>query len=268
MEFRHPEATTGSPAFVEPSCRWSFPMNRMSFLALIPAVLGLAGTATAADLGQRAPIPGAPAIVAPAFTWTGLYAGGQVGYTWGKDVTKEFLTFPYMYIGLQNSFNPTGFVGGLHVGANVQYGSLVAGAEIDADLGRVKGGFVDPPAAPFNPGGRGATELGAHGSIRARLGFAFGHTMIYGAGGFAMGKLQATYYNWPGTGETFKRNLYGYTIGAGVEHALTNNITVRAEYRLTGYELIKNNSQVAFPGFTGTQEPRYHTTRIGVSYKF
>jgi outer membrane immunogenic protein len=240
----------------------------MPILALIPAVIGLAGTASAADLGHRRALPPAPVLMAPAFTWTGLYVGGQLGYMWGKDITKEFLTFPYMFVGLQNRFNPDGIVGGVHAGANLQYGSLVLGAEIDADFGNVKGGFVDPPVAPFNPGGRGNTELGVHGSVRARLGYAMGQTLLYGTAGIAMGELKSTYYNWPGTGETFTRNIYGYTVGAGVEHALTNNITMRAEYRFTGYELLKNNSQIAFPGFTGTQEPRYHTTKVGVSYKF
>jgi len=31
---------------------------------------------------------------------------------------------------------------------------------------------------------------------------------------------------------------------------------------------MQNVSQRAFPGFSGTQEPRYHTGRAGVSYRF
>ena len=204
----------------------------------------------------------------PAFTWTGLYVGGQVGYGWGHDTTKEFLTATMGYIGLKNTFKPDGFVGGLHVGANYQFRSIVFGLETDIEFGRIKGGFVDPPVAPFNPGGRGNTEIGLQGSIRGRIGYAFGQALIYGTGGIAAAELQSTYYNWPGTGEKFKRNAFGYTLGGGLEYAFTNNISARVEYRFTQFDLIQNHSQIAFPGFSGTQEPYYHSTRAGLSYRF
>ena len=66
-------------------------MSRMPILALIPAVLGLAGTASAADLGHRRALPPAPVLMAPAFTWTGLYVGGQLGYMWGKDIILAYV---------------------------------------------------------------------------------------------------------------------------------------------------------------------------------
>ncbi len=44
--------------------------------------MALAGTAFAADLPLRAP---PPVYVAPVFSWTGFYVGGQLGYAWGKD---------------------------------------------------------------------------------------------------------------------------------------------------------------------------------------
>jgi outer membrane immunogenic protein len=240
-------------------------MSWMSRLTLAAAAIGVATAAQAADLSYRKP---APLMTVPAFTWTGFYVGGQIGYTRGKDITKEFFTSPYFFVGLQNRFNPTGMTGGLHAGANLQFGSIVTGVEIDADFGNVKAGFVDPPVAPFNPGGRGQTELGLHGTVRGRLGYAFDRLLVYGTAGIAMGELKSTYSNWPGTTESFTRNITGYVVGAGAEYAVTDSITVRGEYRFTGYELLKNNSLIAFPGFTGTQEPRYHNIRMGLSYKF
>jgi outer membrane immunogenic protein len=241
--------------------RWT---SRLSLAALM---LGSATLAQAADLPARY-AASAPPPALPVFTWTGFYIGGHAGYGSGSDTTKEYLTATFTYVGLQNTFKPNGMFGGLHAGYNYQMGNVVVGLEGDFDFGKIDGGFVDPPAAPFNPGGRGRTEMDRQGSIRARLGYSFGRAMVYGTGGFAMGQLKSTYWNWPGVSENFKKDLNGYTVGAGVEYAITGNISVRAEYRFTQYKLIRNNSLVAFPGFTGTQEPKYHTVRAGVTYRF
>jgi outer membrane immunogenic protein len=223
--------------------------------------------AVAADLPYRKGQP-SPPMAEPAFSWTGFYAGAQGGYAWGNDYTKEYFTATWQYIGLTNYFKPNGAVYGLHAGANYQIGSVVLGAEIDGEGARISGGFTDPPAAPFNPGGYGRTDISAQGSLRARFGFAFDRVLVYATGGLAMAKFQSTYANWGLVTESFDKTVSGYTVGGGVEYALTNNLTIRSEYRYTDYGLIQNHSQIAFPGFSGTQKPRYSTVRAGISYKF
>jgi outer membrane immunogenic protein len=229
------------------------------------ALLGFTASGQAADLQQRPVYKPTPP---PAFTWTGFYVGLQAGYSWGRDTTKEYFTPTMGYIGLKNTFKPDGFLGGAHAGANYQFGSIVFGLEGDVEFGGVKGGFVDPPVAPFNPGGRGNTEINLQGSIRGRLGYAFGPALFYATGGVAAANLKSTYYNWPGVGETFKRTATGYTIGGGLEYAFTPALSARVEYRFTQFDLLQNHSQIAFPGFSGTQEPYYHATRVGLSYRF
>jgi outer membrane immunogenic protein len=241
-------------------------MRRSAYHIIGVLLLGSVAGAQAADLQQRPVFK--PAVPVPAFTWTGLYVGAHGGYAWGRDTTKEYISATMGYVGLQNTFKPDGFFGGLHAGANYQFRSAVFGIEGDVDLGSIKGGFVDPPVAPFNPGGRGNTEIGIQGSMRLRLGYAFGPALAYATGGIAAAELKSTYYNWPGTGETFKRNIYGYTVGGGLEYAFTSALSARVEYRFTQFDLTTNNSQLAFPGFSGTQEPYYHTTRAGLSYRF
>lgn len=245
-------------------------MRRTVLASLAPVMMAIAlpAASQAADLPLRRAHPPAPVLATAAPTWSGVYAGAQAGYVWGHDITREYLTFPWTFVGLQNRFEPKGWVGGVHLGANMQLGSIIVGAEVDGELGRVTGGFVDPPAPPFNPGGRGRTEIDAQGSLRARLGYAFGPVLLYGTGGIAIAQIKSTYWNWPGTSEKFTRMIPGYTYGGGVEFMLTNNITMRAEYRYANFRLHKNNSVVAFPGFTGTQEPFYHTVRVGASYRF
>lgn len=242
-------------------------MVRKYAVAVASVLLASTGIGLAADL-PSSKMPPSLAPLPQTFSWAGFYVGVHGGYVWGKDTTREYLTVPWTFIGLQNSYEPKGGIFGLHAGGNVQFGNIVAGIEADVDFGRIKGGFVDPPAPPFNPGGRGNTVIDTQGSLRARIGYAFDNVLVYATGGLALANHKSTYFNWPGVGESFTRTIKGYTVGGGVEYALTQSISIRGEYRFTEFEKFNNDSQVAFPGFTGTQEPRYHTVRAGLTYRF
>lgn len=87
----------------------------------ISAVSGLAltGAAAAADLAVAPPPP-------PAFTWTGVYLGGQIGYAWGEDRGALRLDGPLGAVvvapvyGAPSSVSPAGVSGGAHLGYNWQ----------------------------------------------------------------------------------------------------------------------------------------------------
>src|SRR5208283_69448 len=97
-------------------------MRRQLFLATVGAI-ALTGSAFAADL---APPP--PAYVPPApYSWSGLYAGLQVGYAWGTDPSRTTFITPTTTVGidppvvvpgvfLNDSYghNPQGVIGGAH----------------------------------------------------------------------------------------------------------------------------------------------------------
>ena len=55
--------------------------------------------------------------------------------------------------------------------------------------------------------------------------------LLYGTAGLALGDVKVS----DGTSDESKTN-YGYTVGAGVEAFVTNNITTRLEYRYTDYQ--------------------------------
>lgn len=225
----------------------------------------LALPATAADL----PISREPMPTARAFTWTGVYLGVQAGYGWGTDVTNEYLTNPFVYVGLTHPFKTSGYTFGSHMGANYQFGSIVVGLEADAEWSNYRGGFADPAVPPFNPGGFGRTRLDTQGSVRARLGYSFDRVMIYATGGFAGGQMRTTYTTWAtNVSENFSKFATGYALGGGIEYAVTDNVTIRGEYRYTDFGNAKYDSTIAFPGFSATQRPRYNTMRLGASYKF
>src|SRR5215218_4516481 len=68
-------------------------LRRVVSKALVSvAVLGLSGTAFAADLPRKAPI--AAPVAAPVMNWTGFYIGVQGGYTWGQAQIAHSLIVP------------------------------------------------------------------------------------------------------------------------------------------------------------------------------
>ncbi|MCC2096379.1 MAG: porin family protein [Hyphomicrobiales bacterium] len=229
----------------------------------------LATGAQAADLPQRieAPAPYAP----PVFTWTGFYAGAHVGYSWGRDQTTEFFTATGAFTGLFWKYPANTVLGGLHVGYGHQIGSLVLGVEADADLANARGGFTDPTnLAVGNPGGAGTLRNAWRASIRGKLGYAAGRFMPFVTGGVAFANLKYIYTN-PLTGieEKTESVRTGYTVGAGVSYAFTNQWRATLEYRYTDFGAFRYASQTAFPGLlTGRQQPRFSTVKAGISYKF
>ncbi len=239
--------------------------------------------ASAADLPMRAAPPAAPFIAAvPVFTWTGFYVGGQVGYAWGEDDTRLFVggtPVDLGALGVSLDSDSDGFVGGVHAGYNYQIGSFVLGVEGDLEAAGIDGDVtVTSPAFP----GASATvsnEINFQGSLRARVGVAFDRALIYATGGVAFANIDNTYSATVPAGafvgvpagtysESFEDTQWGWTLGAGVEYAFTNNLTARVEYRYTQFDNYRNTSTFLSPGDSAEQEPEFHTVRVGLSYKF
>ena len=244
-------------------------MKKMSPSCVLALALLVSGAATAADLPKYPPMaPIAP--IAQAFNWTGFYVGGHVGYTWGRDTTFEYLSANNLLVGGPFRFHGNSFFGGIHAGDNYQYGPLVAGIEADIDATGVRGGFYDAPnLARFNPGGLVRTRIDAQGSLRGRLGYALDRLLIYGTGGFALADIKYSYNN-PTTGVTdnTSRMRSGYTVGGGLEYAITDHLTSSIEYRYSNFGRFNYVSQAAFVGITGGQRPTSNAVRVGVGYKF
>ncbi|AWC24215.1 outer membrane protein A [Aminobacter sp. MSH1] len=203
-----------------------------------------------------------PSELAPAgFVWTGGYVGLQAGWQWGNDHDIEFLGGAPT--GFEQDFDTDGFIGGVHAGYNWQSGQVVYGVEGDFEFSGVDGGY--------RVGGDDSTgfEMTWQASIRGRLGFvAMERLLVYGAVGAAFGNLEYTYVDAGTISETFDETKVGWTAGAGVEYALTDRITTRLEYRYTDFGSISNLSTLAFPGFTYEHDPKFHSVRVGLSYKF
>ena len=230
-------------------------MTYRRLMGVAAAALTVAGAVAvqAADLPTRKEAP-APVFVPPPFTWTGFYVGLNAGGIWGSSGNRSttvfangfpFLTtvWPGGGVGSGNG----GFIGGGQAGYNWQTGAFVLGIETDFDgtsLSKSRSvigpTFLDPIHGLNDYlTANGTVRLDWLGSTRARVGFVAtpdNRLMFYGTGGFAYGGASAHLNVWDAVDGFYwqsgnrSNTRTGWTLGAGVEYAWTNNWTIGAEY--------------------------------------
>lgn len=217
----------------------------------IAALVAFCGGALAADLPARtfAPEPFA-APLPPVFTWTGFYAGvnAGVGFNVRGDRQRSFQTQPFGPNGqfqgtvtYGDNIDDAAFVGGGQIGYNFQFGQWVIGAEADIQALRLRerdgrnatltGAFPGAGEGTFQPAFRGTTGIDWFGTVRLRGGVAFDRFLVYATGGAAYARGPATRTEFPGDNGFFReRNIeWGWTVGAGVDYAWTDNLIVGLE---------------------------------------
>ncbi len=259
-------------------------------------------------------LAGAGAAHAQTGDWTGPYVGAHAGVAVHRDSDGETIGFDTNLDGAggdtvrtaagANAFSP-GFCGGASVssipgscpedesaleygvraGYDWQFGAYVAGVVAEAsgyDLKDAVSAYSTTPA--FYTMQR---ELESMIALRARGGYAFGDNLIYATGGVAQGRLDHT-FSTSNTANTFTQTsddrATGYQIGGGLEHRLTPNITLGAEYLFTS---LKDDDHVvraqgpapatnpfilansAGTDFRRSEEDfRVHSFRVTMGYRF
>ena len=121
----------------------------------------------------------------------------------------------------------------------------------------------------FSPGGAiYTTRIPVQGSIRGRLGVAFDRALIYATGGAAFAGFETSVAGFPGFDQNSTTRA-GWTIGGGIEYAVTGNWSVRAEYRYAdfGHFADPTPSTFGLGSFVNHHETE-NAVRAGVSYKF
>ena len=240
-------------------------MKLIGILSAGVAALALTTAANAADLpSRRAPAP--VAVAAPIFTWAGSYVGVNLG-AWINNSTAGW---GWGWNG-GSLGNGTGFVGGLTLGHNWQFGNgFVAGLETDIDY---RTGVSVSGAGLLAT----STRHGYLGTVRGRLGMGLDRALIYVTGGLAYGNSagpKAIIAPWGGYAGTRLDNddtlQFGWTIGAGLEYAITPNWSVKGEYLYAdlGSRSLKYGPA---PGFATAWVPvntKEHIIRAGVNYRF
>jgi len=222
------------------------------------------------------PVP----VAAPLF-WNACYAGLNAGGAWVN--LHQQVTVPGITV-IDSSGTTGAFLGGGQIGCNWQRDpSWVFGLEGDIDYVSAKRAnnfaFI---SGGEDVVGQQSTKLRWLSTLRARFGYVWGGSLVYGTGGLAIGEIQScasaiqsfngTVVNqFSGCDPTWRG---GWTLGAGIEHAFSDKVSVKLEYLYfdlghVGYNVITPNHDIAFPqvwnasaGATG------NIIRLGINFKF
>jgi len=205
------------------------------FLLVTASVVTLAAPAFGADMSSPQPMAYTKApMVAPVFTWTGLYVGAHAGYGWGRMIGSD-------PTGLtpDSTVDNKGGVAGGQIGYLYQINALVLGIE---------GTFAwaDIKSSTTLGAGTATVKNDYIGTVAGRAGYAFDRALLYGKGGVAFTRDRADATDGIGGSSTGRFSRTGYVVGGGLEYAFLNNWSARVEYNYLDF-----GSQLETPSSAG-----------------
>jgi outer membrane immunogenic protein len=235
----------------------------MKNVLLAAAVAALTSvSANAADMAYKS----APMAQA-AYSWTGLYLGGQAG---GASLSASFKDNDDFFD--NQGLNPDrkySFTGGVYGGYNWQINSMVVG--VDAQWSWYGNSSVT--SFPFGTTGTSSdfflrTKLHDAGSVKARVGLAFQDTLIYVAAGPAWANSTLDVGSRPGGVATVvSESAYrsGIAVATGVEHMFPPNWIGRGQIQYSDFGT--QHLEIGTDRGFGQQTSIVEAT-VGLAYKF
>ena len=247
----------------------------------MPAFAGMSGAIIALLVAS------VEAKAEPAMNWTGFYAGihagGMLGFSdvsdpYGRSIYGNTVRTPGALIGLQGGYNWQ------PAGSRFVYG-------IEGDLSWLTG---DGSSTCFAFSGRFTSsncraQPSYTGTLTGRLGYAGdagGRTLYYLKGGAALlrNRVEATanygFGFYPIATAGIDQTDLGWTIGAGIEHAIAPAWSVKLEYDYSDFADATFTTHRGFlttpgGGITTVLAPRtahvdqsMHTVKLGLNYRF
>lgn len=217
----------GRPSFKKRSTL-KYDVLALLALAAVPAV--------AADFNDPY-APNASYAYAPgaqgAMPWQGFYLGAMGGYGWGRAAGSSI----------------DGGLFGLTAGYNWQTNNnVVFGLEGDLAYTGIN-----------SSGAGGKFDINWLGTARARLGYGFDRFLVFGTGGVAW---TTTDFAINAVGSDSGAHL-GWTVGAGMEAAITQHISAKVDYLYGSFE--RDSYSI---GAGVSAKPTVNTLRAGVNYRF
>ena len=267
-------------------------MNIAKTIVLTGLILGVAGiNIDSAKAGDAAP------------SWSGFYAGANIGYGWGSgDVgvlpvapavippdfpdIQQFIDALRASGSFPTSLSPSehGFTGGGQVGYNWELPSnWVVGIEADLQASGMKDSDTQGRTPQFfdETSTTVSKKVEWFGTVRGRAGYLVNPDwLIFATGGIAYGKTNLGFSVTDVTSGCIANATictdqndsgvhFGWTAGAGVEAMLASNWSVKAEY------LYVDLGERSFNATTNTPvefkvSAKYHEQimRIGLNYHF
>lgn len=201
---------------------------------------------------------GAASFETPSYNWTGFYVGGGLG----AGAVVHQIEIPPADV-KANGLGGEGVFGEASIGYDQDMGSWVVGGLVDARLSGIKSklelggilGGVD--SVSFN------TDYGF--DVLGRIGMKVNEaTLAYALAGYSWQhfKLDAPApldVDWGSS---------GFSVGAGLETAVSDKMTVGIEYRYSQFAKEDLSDVLPIPSGLANTTPSFHTVRIDAKYKF
>ena len=213
----------------------------------LSGIVGFSGSAHATD-------PIAPST----YNWSGLYAGVTAGYGSGK--YHQYVTG---YVE-PNEHDMAGFVGGGTFGYNTQIDQIVLGIETDLSISGIGGTNSTDSGWTCDGPEACSTDINWLGTARARLGFAVDRFMPFITAGVAYAGINSG--DGPTTTNVFSRFdkvQFGWTAGVGIEAALSDTMTMKAEVLYVDLGNVESGNANGFGVY-----PDFTVARVGFNFRF
>lgn len=231
-----------------------------SLVAVAGATLAYCMPCGAADITAQPSLKAPPS--APPYSWNGFYVGSNLGVV--TTIEDESINSTFLGAPLTFSSNPSGVLGGVQLGYNLQLSpQWLIGFEGALDWTSAQG------IANFGNTIQTATLTANHNwydTAEGRLGYVMGGYMLFVKGGTAW--MNADYSltaNGAVTGSSsINTTRSGWTAGGGIEGLLSSSWSAKLEYDYLDF----GNKSYAFP-ITGSSlniKPEVHEVKIGVNY--
>lgn len=222
------------------------------------AAAGLMSSAYAADLIIEEPVAEV-GVVDVGGNWDGAFIGAFVGAGWGL---ADHVPGGG---GVGNDVDLSGWLAGVDIGYNVTVGSgLVLGVVADIAWANLSGTNEDPPVPAPGAFDEVSQDIDWMGSLRGRVGFDGGAFLPYLTAGLAVAHSNRETVNLPVTTE-FDNTHFGWTVGAGVEFAVSEELSIDLLYRYSDYgSKVYNPSPATVPEVGLTT----HTIQAGLHWNF
>lgn len=196
--------------------------------------------------------------------WTGGYVGLSLSSVNAQStVTGVGAFFLVAPDGFASNYDtaPKGTPIGARVGYDVSLGSgWLMGVEGAINPGAVSDTIADPAGELRDTI---TTKLDQNMELKARLGYVTGQTLLYGTAGIASARSTILLDDAVAPNET--DTLKGMLIGAGVEHKLSDKLSISLEYIHTDYD---TQSIYADTRYALDADVVSDSVRIGMNYRF
>lgn len=195
--------------------------------------------------------------------WSGLYIGVDAGYSWARDSNTE------LWDGTPTDFTAKNKLNGGLLGINAGYNHLLNDKWL-IGLGAEFKTYNDSDTVPWTSTSNitccsitSSTEQKF--SLLAKAGYLINNEfLLYVNGGWANAEIKRSYVDDVPT--TYKNWQDGWTLGAGGEYSIYQNLTAKIEYRYT--DLGDKKISRPFPNVFEKQTVYQNELTAGIAYHF